>query len=82
MGNLQTLKLEYEEYLRNQRGPRGDWRLIFIAERSGLLRRLERHCRRAEIRAGWAHPGSCPAGDGATADLGGDGGDGRCQFSS
>jgi hypothetical protein len=34
------------------RGKRcGDWRLIFIAERSGLLRRLERHCRRAEIRA-------------------------------
>src|ERR1700704_6187798 len=52
------------------RGKRwGDWRLIFIAERSGLLRRLERHCRRAEIRAGWPHPGSCPAGDGATAGL-------------
>ena len=34
------------------RGKRwGDWRLILIAERSGLLRRLERHCRRAEIRA-------------------------------
>jgi hypothetical protein len=34
------------------RGKRwGDRRLIFIAERSGLLRRLERHCRRAEIRA-------------------------------
>src|SRR6202011_2101911 len=48
---------------------RGDWRLIFIAERSGLLRRRERHCRRAEIRAGWPHPGSCPAGDGATAGL-------------
>ena len=47
----------------------GDWRLIFIAERSGLLRRLERHCRRAEIRADWPHPGSCPAGDGATAGL-------------
>ena len=31
--------------------------------------RLERHCRRAEIRAGWPHPGSCPAGDGATAGL-------------
>src|ERR1700730_4488443 len=30
----------------------GDWRLIFIAERSGLPRRLERHCRHAEIRAG------------------------------
>src|ERR1700738_5280793 len=30
----------------------GDWRLIFIAERSGLQRRLERHCRRAEIWAG------------------------------
>src|ERR1700719_4855895 len=45
----------------------GDWRLIFIAERSGLQRRLERHCRRAEIRAGWLDPGSCPAGDGATA---------------
>ncbi|MGC2223544.1 MAG: DUF3489 domain-containing protein, partial [Methylocella sp.] len=27
-------------------------RLIFIAERSGLQRRLERHCRRAEIWAG------------------------------
>jgi hypothetical protein len=27
-----------------------DWRLIFIAERSGLSPRLERHCRRAEIR--------------------------------
>src|ERR1700731_392266 len=25
----------------------GDWRLIFIVQRSGLLRRLERHCRRA-----------------------------------
>ena len=50
------------------RGSRwGDWRLIFIAERSGLLRRRERHCRHAEIRAGWPHPGSCPAGDGATA---------------
>src|ERR1700724_3629340 len=53
-----------------RRGKRwGDWRLIFIAERSGLPRRLERHCRRAEIRAGWPHPGSCPAGDGATAGL-------------
>ena len=41
-----------------------DWRLIFIAERSGLPRRLERHCRHAEIRADWPHPGSCPAGDG------------------
>src|SRR3984893_2462145 len=52
------------------RGKRwGDWRLIFIAERSGLLRRLECHCRHAEIRAGWPHPGSCPAGDGATAGL-------------
>src|SRR6202030_2373080 len=30
----------------------GYWRLIFIAERSGLQRRLERHCRRAEIWAG------------------------------
>jgi phage terminase Nu1 subunit (DNA packaging protein) len=30
-----------------------DWRLIFIAERSGLLRRRERHCRHAEIRACW-----------------------------
>ena len=47
----------------------GDWRLIFIAERSGLPRRMERHCRRAEIRADWLHPGSCPAGDGATAGL-------------
>ena len=27
------------------RGKRwGNWRLIFIAERSGLLRRMERHC--------------------------------------
>jgi hypothetical protein len=35
------------------RGKRwGDWRLIFIAEGSGLLRRLERHSRHAEIRAG------------------------------
>jgi hypothetical protein len=52
------------------RGKRwGVWRLIFIAERSGLLRRLECHCRRAEIRADWPHPGSCPAGDGATAGL-------------
>jgi DNA invertase Pin-like site-specific DNA recombinase len=40
-----------------------------IAERSGLPWRLERHCRRAEIRADWPHPGSCPAGDGATAGL-------------
>jgi hypothetical protein len=32
-----------------------DWRLIFLAERSGLLLRLERHCRRAEIRASWPH---------------------------
>jgi hypothetical protein len=47
----------------------GDWRLIFIAERSGLPRRLERHCRHAGIRADWLHPGSCPAGDGATAGL-------------
>src|ERR1700704_2059746 len=52
---------------RGKRG--GNWRLIFIAERSGLLRRRERHCRRAEIRASWLHPGSCPAGDGATAGL-------------
>ena len=36
-----------------------DWRLIFIAERSGLLRRRERHCRRAEIRAGG--PSGIPA---------------------
>ena len=28
--------------------------------------RLERHCRHAEIRAGWPQPGSCPAGDAAT----------------
>src|SRR5580700_590192 len=36
------------------RGKRwGNWRLIFTAERSGLLRRLECHCRHAEIRAGW-----------------------------
>ena len=47
----------------------GDWRLIFIAERSGLPRRLERHCRHAGIRADWLHPGSCSAGDGATAGL-------------
>src|ERR1700730_4869354 len=46
-----------------------DWRLIFIAERSGLPRRRECHCRRAEVRAGWPDPGSCPAGDGATAGL-------------
>jgi hypothetical protein len=38
----------------------GDWRLIFIAKRSGLLRRLECHCRRAEIRAGWAPSGILP----------------------
>jgi hypothetical protein len=47
----------------------GEWRLILIAERSGLLRRRECHCRRAEVRAGWPDPGSCPAGDGATAGL-------------
>jgi hypothetical protein len=52
------------------RGKRwGDWRLILIAERSGLPRRRECHCRRAEVRAGWPDPGSCPAGDGATAGL-------------
>ena len=33
------------------------------------MRRRERHCRRAEIRAGWPHPGSCPAGDGAIATV-------------
>jgi hypothetical protein len=50
------------------RGKRwGDWRLTFIAERSGLPLRMERRCRRAEIRADWPHPGSCPAGDGASA---------------
>src|ERR1700730_7429648 len=52
------------------RGKRwGEWRLIFIAERSGLPRRRECHCRRAEVKAGWPDPGSCPAGDGATAGL-------------
>jgi hypothetical protein len=30
---------------------------------------MERHCPHAEIRASWLHPGSCPAGDGATAGL-------------
>src|SRR3984893_19058004 len=38
----------------------GDWRLIFIAQRSGLLRRRERHCRRAERRVGWAPSGILP----------------------
>lgn len=47
----------------------GDWRLFFIAERSELLRRRERHCRHAEIRARWPHPVSCPAGDAATLGL-------------
>jgi hypothetical protein len=37
----------------------GDWRLIFIAKRSGFPRRRERHCRRTEIRADW--PYSDPA---------------------
>src|SRR5580700_3694180 len=38
----------------------GDWRLIFIAERSGLPRRRERHCRRAEIRADWPYSDPAP----------------------
>jgi hypothetical protein len=38
----------------------GDRSLIFLAERSGLPVRLERHCRHAEIRAGWPQPGSLP----------------------
>jgi hypothetical protein len=43
------------------RGKRwGDWRLIFIAERSGLLPRLERHCRRAEIRTMVTAAGTMP----------------------
>src|ERR1700730_13557935 len=43
------------------RGKRwGVWRLIFIAERSGLLRRLERHWRRAETRADGPPSGILP----------------------
>ena len=43
------------------RGKRwGDWRLILIAERSGLLRRLERHCRRAEMRTMVTAAGTMP----------------------
>src|ERR1019366_1426820 len=36
----------------------GDRSLIFLAERSGLPVRLERHCRHAEIRAGWPTQGT------------------------
>jgi hypothetical protein len=52
------------------RGKRwGDWRLIFIAERSGLQRRLERHCGVPREGPVGPHPGSCPAGFRATAGL-------------
>src|ERR1700757_2866171 len=33
---------------------------IFVAERSGLLGRRERHCRRAESGAGFGSPGILP----------------------
>jgi hypothetical protein len=41
---------------RDARQMLGDRPSIFIAERSGLQRRRERHCRHAEIRAGWPYP--------------------------
>src|SRR5580704_10061516 len=62
------------------RGKRwGDWRLIFIAERSGLLRRLERHCRRAEIWAGGPIRDLTPLAMVPLRGFGGDGAWCRCN---
>src|ERR1700730_12329621 len=58
---------------------RGDWRLIFIAERSGLLRRRERHCRRAEIRADWPYSDPAPLAMVPLRGFGGDGAWCRCN---
>jgi hypothetical protein len=58
----------------------GDWRLIFIAESSGPLRRFERHCRRAEIRAGWPIRDPAPLAMVPLRGLGGDGGEGDANF--
>src|SRR5580704_12151831 len=63
-----------------KRGKRwGDWRLIFIAERSGLLRRRERHCRRAEIRADWPYSDPAPLAMVPLRGFGGDGARRRCN---
>src|SRR5580704_15419237 len=56
------------------RGKRwGDWRLIFIAERSGLPVRLERHCRHAEIWAGGSIRDPAPLAMVPPRGFGGDG---------
>src|SRR5580700_11100605 len=56
-----------------------DWRLIFIAERSGLPRRRERHCRRAEIRADWPYSDPAPLAMVPLRGFGGDGARRRCN---
>src|ERR1700731_3546346 len=52
----------FELFNPETRGKRwGDWRLIFIAETSGLPRRMQRHCRRAEGPVGPVRDPAPPA---------------------
>jgi hypothetical protein len=54
--------------------------LNFHRRKEWTLRRLERHCRRAEIRAGWPIRDPAPLAMVPLRDLGGDGGEGGANF--